>query len=140
MSTSLLWAPAPTTYLSAYRLVLFTSLLQAPQGRGFNVYTFVPVWTQSGDWCVIDAWPVLVGWPGGHALCLASAHRMAVFSQGSSPTSGLAVREFESTWFLPEMKRVLQVPSYEETLHKIMYNVNCPPSLQCASWKMTSLR
>lgn len=85
------------------------------------------VWTQVQAWYVSDAQPVLVGWPGGHTLCLASAHRMAAFSQGSSPTSGLAVWEFESTWFLLEMKTVC---SYEETLHRIMQNVLCPPSPQ----------
>lgn len=41
MSVSLLWAPAPATYLSVYSLILFTSLLQSPQGKGLSVYPFV---------------------------------------------------------------------------------------------------
>ena len=104
MSVSLIWAPA--TYLSVYSLVLFISLLAISSGQGLRRLHLCTVWTHVQAWYVTDAQPMLAGWPGGHTLCLASAHRMAAFSQGSSPTSGLAVWEFESTWFLLEMKTV----------------------------------
>lgn len=50
-----------------------------------------------------SAWPA--GWPGGHARCLASAHRMAAFSRGSRPSSGPAAWEWEGARLPPAMSK-----------------------------------